>query len=116
MEKEDVISPIQVPLEIMLKGGELETLTMYGSKTVFIPPGTQPHARVRVGKYGVQRQGFHYCVVEPIFPTTEDLKSGKWTELKIDWNLAESKRQKEDNEIENLFNQIRGFTITINEG
>lgn len=107
-EGKDIISQIQIPMDLALKGGTLEVPTMYGLKTLKIPPGTQPGERLCVGDYGVNRAGKHYAIVDPVYPSKEELKSNKWSGLGIHWE-EEEKAQKifmEDNELEKIFETL----------
>ena len=82
----DVYSEEKVPLNLMLKGGTFDVLTMYGIQTAKIRPGTQPGEKVGIPNCGVKKIGSHYVVVQPIFPTPQELKSkSEWRGLEIDW-------------------------------
>ena len=87
-EPRDVVCPILVPLYTMLKGGEYEVITMYGIKTIEIPPGTMPNQQIVIPKCGVKTDtycGDHICIVQPIYPSKEDLKQPHWNGLGIEW-------------------------------
>lgn len=82
----DVFSEEKIPLNLMLKGGSVDVLTMYGIQTAKIKPGTQPGDKVRIPQCGVKKLGNHYVVVQPIFPTPDELRNkDEWRGLEIDW-------------------------------
>jgi DnaJ-class molecular chaperone len=81
----DVYSEERIPLNLMLKGGKFDVLTMYGIQTAKIKPGHQPGERVRIANCGISRVGCHFVVIQPIFPSVDDLKGTDWRGLEIDW-------------------------------
>lgn len=113
----DIVYHADIPLDLMLKGGELEVPTMYGTKTIRIPPGTAPGAEISIPKVGINRVGNQRVIVKPLFPSRDELKSEKWKGLDIDWNQGPEVKDEEAEEFHNLFinvnnNQysVRGFT------
>ena len=87
---QDVYCVMPVPLDMMLRGGELEVLTMYGIKTVWVPPGSQPNAQLRIKNCGVSNIGDHVVMLQPMFPNQQDLKGETWQDLKIRWEEQEA--------------------------
>jgi len=85
----DVYSEEKVPLNMMLKGGTVDVLTMYGIQTARIKPGHQPGDKVRIARCGISHVGDHFVIIHPIFPTADDLKRNEWRGLEIDWGPAE---------------------------
>ena len=82
----DVVSVEHIPLDIMIKGGEVEVSTMYGIKTLEVPPGTSPNTELKIKNMGVQSIGSHIFIIRPIFPTKEELKKNKnWKKFGIKW-------------------------------
>lgn len=109
-QRDDVISTEEIPLDIMLKGGSVEVLTMYGMETLRVPAGTVPGQELKIAKRGVLKMGNHVVQVTPKFPTKKELKDKDiWKNLNIDWKEQES----QDKEAEELLNQYR---IIINGG
>lgn len=106
----DVLSPERIPLETMLRGGTVDVLTMYGSRYVKILPGTRPGDKYPIRQCGVAKIGAHVAVVEPLYPTKDDLKKGTaWKGLDIDWS-EDVEKDKEENDFMNLFSK---FTFTV---
>lgn len=85
----DVYSDEKVPLNLMLKGGTIDVLTMYGIQSAKIKPGHQPGDRVRIARCGISRTGDHVVIIQPIFPTPDDLKGTEWRGLEIDWDYPQ---------------------------
>ena len=86
VENMDVITQERVPLDTMLCGGEIEVQTLFGLRTLEVPPATQPGARLKIKRCGVQEIGLHIVIVEPIFPDEAELKNdASWQKLDIDW-------------------------------
>ncbi|MCJ7520843.1 MAG: DnaJ domain-containing protein [Dehalococcoidia bacterium] len=87
IEAGNILSVEQVPLDICLKGGKIEVVTMYGLKTLRVKPGTAPGSLLEIPKAGFHRAAPHLVKVEIAFPSTEDLKANAcWKNLGIDWN------------------------------
>lgn len=100
----DVLAFEKVPLGTMLKGGYIEVQTLYGLRTAWIPPGTPPDGRIRVKNCGVRKEGHHLAVIEPLFPSVDDLKGDSWKGLGIQWQ--EQEKQK-DEELVDLHDKLR---------
>jgi DnaJ-class molecular chaperone len=112
VENDDVISEEQLALEVMLKGGVVDVMTMYGIKTVKIPAGTQPGARLKIKNCGVPPHGNHLVVVTPVFPTTEELKShDSWKALGIDWEDDKEARDEQAEAMHRMFITLGGMTF-----
>jgi DnaJ-class molecular chaperone len=116
VKEDDVYSKESVPLDIMLKGGKLEFPTMWGIKTGYIKPGSQPGDKVKIRHAGVNQGGHHYVELQPIFPTKEDLKNDSWKVLDIGWKEAEEEQDKEAADFENIFFQGGGQKFKIDIG
>lgn len=83
----NVITREAVPLDILLKGGSIEVTTMYGIKTLRVPPGTKPGTELQIKGCGLCGRGNHTVQAEALFPTQSDLKSNEaWKGLGIDWS------------------------------
>lgn len=99
----DVFVQERVPLETMLKGGSMQVETLFGLKTLKIPPGTQPGAKLRIKKCGVMEKGSQYVEVMPIFPNEAELKTKTtWKDLKIDWATTQPEEEYDAEEQEML--------------
>lgn len=81
----DVITHMEVPLHIMIKGGKIDVMTMYGLRKVWVPPGSAPGSKVRLSKCGVDRMGDQYVILMPIFPSQAELKKKEWKKFGINW-------------------------------
>ncbi len=102
----DIITQEKIPLDLILKGGEFEVQTMYGLKTLKIPPGTQPGQRLSIRNCGVGKYGNHIVIVDPVFPQKDDLKKEAWKGLDINW---EGSQEAEDEVFEQHFIRIKTF-------
>lgn len=96
-----------IPLDVMLKGGEITVETLWGIKTVWVPVGTRPDDIIPIANCGVCQKGFQYSKVKPVFPSHQDLKSEAWSGLDINWIRAEEKN-KEDQDLMEKFDELRG--------
>jgi DnaJ-class molecular chaperone len=82
----NVSSEVQVPLRIMLKGGRFDVQTMYGIKTLLVPPGTRPRDQIRMPGLGVERRGHHVVTVDLDYPSSDELKTHQdWRQIDINW-------------------------------
>jgi DnaJ-class molecular chaperone len=102
----DVLCDEEVPLDIMLKGGEIVVDTLWGHKVIWIPPGTMPGDKVRIYECGVAKKGYQYCTVKPVFPNQAELKKETWKGLNINWEKVEEKN-KEDQELFDKFEALK---------
>ncbi len=112
----NVIDSAEVPLDTMLVGGEIDSLTMWGVEKLRIPAGTRPHDQLSIKKRGVSKVGDHVVTVIPHFPDKEELKDKKvWKRLGIDWREEtdkDDKEAKDDQQYQEIFNNLGGFTFT----
>lgn len=100
-----------IPLDIMLKGGEVEAYTMYGIKSVLVPPGTMPDAQLIIPNCGVNEEGDHIIVVKAVFPNAKKLREKEWEGLKVNWELK--KEDTEEVNYNNVFDRLRNsYTST----
>lgn len=97
------------PLNILLKGGEVEVQTMYGIKTLKVPPGTAPGSELTIPKCGVGKFGDHLVIVKQLFPNKQELKQEEWKGLKINWSTTP--KENPDDELEKTFTKLRGGFI-----
>lgn len=102
----DVNTEIEVPLEHFLKGGEHVVDTLWGHRTIWIPPGTIPGSKIRVVGCGVEQRGHQYCTIKPIYPDEKELKQDKWKGLGINWQKAED-HNKQDEELFKKFEELK---------
>jgi DnaJ-class molecular chaperone len=105
---QNVYATEQVPLKTTLKGGDVEVTTMYGIRTLRVPPGTVPGAQLRIKDCGVGGKNFHVAVVEILFPSRDELKDSAWAGLGINWSEVEAR----DKEEEDLMARFRQATTT----
>lgn len=108
-QRNAITSNEQIPLDIMLKGGTYEVLTMMGMKTLKIRPGTPPDSKI-----GIKGAGFgggdHIVTVSFKYPSKEELKSDAWKDFGIKWDEEEAMANN-DSEVERLlqsFIRIKG--------
>jgi len=101
----DVVCEESIPLDIMLKGGTVQVQTMYGLKTLKVPPGTKTGDVLHIKKCGVKKIGNHSVIVNPLFPTKDELKSESWKGLDINWEIDD--QDPEEEEIERIFLKAR---------
>lgn len=105
----NVSSDEQIPLDLMLQGGEMEVQTMWGLQTVKIKPGTKPGGSIRIKGFGVNRRGEHVISVTPIFPEEAELRSKEsWKKLDINWHDNEEviAKNKQDEQFEKLYAKL----------
>jgi DnaJ-class molecular chaperone len=103
----EVVTTEQIPLETLLKGGEITVQTMYGLKTCWISPGTQPGARVPIRRCGVGQMGSHVVIVDPVFPSADQLKQNSWKGLDINW--SHHSEDEEEQRLEIKFTELGGL-------
>jgi DnaJ-class molecular chaperone len=86
MDKENIISRLDVSLEKMIGGGKETVQTMWGFKKIFIPPATRPGDTVSLKGYGVDKKGEHIVEIFPQYPSKDELtKSAFWKKVDIKW-------------------------------
>ena len=96
----NVLTEVHIPLRIMLRGGTFDVQTLYGIRSLQVPPGTQPRDQIRMPGLGVSRRGHQAVTVLPEFPSKDELKTHQdWRQIGIDWT---PKAQVNDQEIEAL--------------
>ena len=99
-----VIANEQIPLAMMLTGGKIDVQTMWGTRTLIIPPGTPPASKLKIRGCGVNQIGDHICVAAPIYPTKKQLKEKDWQGLDIKWEMEEeAAKDKEAERYINIF-------------
>ena len=102
----DVMAVAEIPLDIMLTGGKVDILTMWGIKKLRIPIGTQPSEKLAIKKAGVSKVGNHILTIKPLFPEKSDLKKKNiWKKLSIDWK-KERDQEDEENREERTYQEI----------
>lgn len=101
----EIVSKEQVPLKLMLKGGNLEVQTMRGLRTIKIPPATPPGAQIKIPGCGVFKASNHYVELHPIYPSEQDLKQKDWEGLDIKWDQKEDTT---DIDYEDIFIKLTG--------
>lgn len=103
----------EVPLDVMLAGGEREVLTMWGIKTFRIPAGTRPNDEIKMVNLGKDKKGAHSIRIVPKYPEKDDLKNQKlWKKLNINWDKEgelDEKERKEEEDYEKLFEELGGY-------
>jgi len=87
IQGQNVIANLNVPLSFFIKGGKLDVATLYGLRELAIPPGTIPGSSLTIPNCGVNKQNFHVAVLQVVYPTKDQLKSGVWNKLDINWNI-----------------------------
>jgi len=112
MDEQGVINTKeQVPLDIMLKGGTLKIVTLFGVREIKIKPGTMPGTKIAIPKCGLRRQADHVCHIEPLYPSQQELKTKpEWQDLKIKWDepvkpAIKTSFDEEDEEMVSMFQQ-----------
>lgn len=94
--EKDVVSKEEVPLDIMLCGGNFECRTMYGLKTVTVPPGSAPGTVIAIPDCGVSKKGKHLVSIYPKFPSKDELTKNKnWKKMNIKFDEDQNKAKKE---------------------
>lgn len=116
MREGNIISTESIALDICLKGGSIEVMTMYGLRAVKVKAGTRPGdtlkipgcgARSVVG-FGLSHRADHYVTVQIHYPSREELRASKtWQRLDIDWE-EETRQDPEMAEYLNMFDSLRG--------
>lgn len=82
----NIITQENIDLETMLKGGKIVVQTLFGLKTLRIPPGTRPGDTLAIKNCGVLQRANHLVRLTPVYPTKEELKSNKkFKGMPINW-------------------------------
>jgi len=106
----DVMVEEEVPLEALLKGAHVIVDTLWGHRTLWVPPGTIPGEKLRVVGCGVHEKGHQYCTVKPVYPSETDLKNKPaWRGLGINWQKAEDEN-KQDDDLFKKFEELKKET------
>jgi len=98
----NVVTQLQVPLHVMLAGGEVDTPTMWGIRTLIVPAGTAPGEHLKLRKAGVSKQGDQLVEIVPKFPSKSDLKTDHWHGFDINWDLGEQAATGVDPEMDRI--------------
>jgi DnaJ-class molecular chaperone len=106
VRKDDVYTEDNVPLDLMLKGGEHTVDTLWGHRVIWVPPGTVPGTGIKIPGCGVEQNGYQICSIKPVFPNANDLRSSKWKGLNINWVKVQNKNQ-EDQELIKKFEELK---------
>lgn len=114
----NVYSTEQLDLNMMLSGGKISVLTMFGTNIVKIPPATRPGEKIIIKGKGFAGTD-HIITIAPLFPTKEELKEDKWSNFKVDWGIQkeiddeviESFRKRVGGNFSNF--SINGVSVTI---
>ena len=106
VSKIDVFAKEEIPLDLMLKGGDFVCETLWGHREVWIPAGSLPGDKIRIPGCGVDQKGFQYSTIKPLFPNQKDLHEPKWKGLGINWEKSQD-RQKQDEELIKKFEELR---------
>lgn len=108
----DIVSKEQVPLKTMLCGGVISVATMLGLKPLKVPAGTRPDDRLKIKNCGVPGGGNHIVVVEPLYPSADELKGDdKWKALGISWDDDKAARDEQAEAFQTIFIRLGGFKI-----
>ncbi len=108
-ETGNVHHPFKAPLHIMLRGGVCEVMTMYGTKSIKVPAGTQPNDTIRIPKCGVEEQGYQIVeFVQPDIPKRDEIKNNdEWVNFKPDFDIGiEEEEMKQDDEFMRIAQRI----------
>lgn len=105
-----------LPLDVCLKGGQIDVLTMYGLKAVKVKAGTRPGDTIRIPGCGpvreiafnLKQKGDHVITVNVNYPSRDELRKSKaWEKLDIDWE-EEARSDAEAQEFLRIFNNMGG--------
>lgn len=96
-----ILSDIQLSLDQMLMGDLIEVPTIFGLRTLDVPPGTQPNQKISINNLGPNHIYSILFTVHLKYPSKADLKHSKvWSALKINWKDEELKeRQRLEDEV-----------------
>lgn len=112
----NVHSAENLPLDVCLKGGQIDILTMYGLRPVRVKAGTKPGDIIRIKgcgpvrdvAFGMKQRGDHLLTVNISFPTRDELKKAKaWEKLDIDWKEEPDDDQQSEDWLR-LFEELHG--------
>ena len=87
---------LDVTLEDMLKGNEVEVETPWGLETFQLDPGTHPDQKYEVNKLGDKKEYTLGIVIKPIYPKKEELKKENsiWSKMGIKFKEEEEENNK----------------------
>ena len=107
-----------IPLDLCLKGGKIDVLTMYGLKPLKVKAGTKPGDVLKMPGlgchkamgFGLQSKGDHFVTINVDFPSREDLREKTvWQRLEIDWQ-EDDKEDKEAEDFLRIFATVSSTT------
>lgn len=118
MEGNDVCSIESVPLDILLRGGEIDVITMWGIRKVKVLPGSGEGTSIYIKECGIRKTGRHRIQLKVIYPTKDELKkNSNWKGLDIDWAEEEViNEDPQDTEYSRVFANLGGFTTSATGG
>lgn len=101
----DTVSIEAIPLDMMLRGGEIDVITMWGIRAARIPPGSREGDSIYIKNCGIREVGRHRIQLKPVYPTKEELKNNSnWKGLGINWTEEEEEPlSQQDKEFETIF-------------
>lgn len=112
----DVVDMAEIPLDMMLTGGEVDVITMWGTDKLRVPAGSRPNDKLEIKNRGVSKVGNHVVTITPLYPDKDELQEKKvWKKLGINWKTEEDKddqEAKDDQEYQTIFSNLGGFTFT----
>lgn len=86
----DILEHREIPLDVMLVGGEMEVPTMWGPRTLVVPSGSRPGDQVPIKNCGVSEVGSHIIKITPEYPSKDTLKEKSvWQKLGIKWKAEQ---------------------------
>lgn len=87
LQGNNIVSNVSVPLSYFIKGGKMEIPTMYGLREIKIKPGMKPGTSINIINCGVGRSNYHIAILNVVFPSESELKTGDWNKLDINWEI-----------------------------
>jgi DnaJ-class molecular chaperone len=85
----DIACSENIPLDMFLKGGKIEIQTPWGLRKMTVKPGTLPGSNIVIKKAGAKKLGSLIVRVMPKFPGEEELRSEKYSGMKIEWDIKD---------------------------
>jgi DnaJ-class molecular chaperone len=113
----DVHSTENVPLDVCLRGGTIEVLTLYGMKPLKVKAGTRPGDMLKLAGcgpvrdmgIGLKTKGDQHVMVNVAYPSREELRRNKaWEKLDIDW----AEDAKGDQEMADYLSRFENITYS----
>lgn len=105
---DQIIVGEEIDLKTALKGGKITIQTLFGLRTLKIPPGTMVGSIFNIKKHG-HLDPLLVEIINIRMPNQDELKTDKWKELAIDWAQANAPSA-EDLEEEELLNTYKNLT------